>query len=67
MKPRFQLTTVRISRDLRKRIRDLSRDHEISEGTVIRQMLNIGERHFSEEAFRAVRAGKRVLLESSEN
>jgi hypothetical protein len=47
MKKGFELTTVRINRDLRKRIRKLSKSNEISQGAVIRQLLRIGERHFT--------------------
>jgi hypothetical protein len=53
MKQNFELTTVGLSRSLRKRIRYLSRTHKISQGTVIRELLRIGERHFRCEAFRS--------------
>jgi hypothetical protein len=52
MKHNFELTTVGLSHSLRKRIRYLSRTHKISQSTVIRELLRIGERHFRREAFR---------------
>jgi hypothetical protein len=56
MKKNFELTTVRLSHKLLRRIRELSKAHEVSQGTVIRQLLRIGERHFAEEGFRLTAA-----------
>jgi hypothetical protein len=51
MKKSFELTTVRLSHKLLRRIRELSKLHEMSQGAVIRQPLRIGERHFTQEGF----------------
>jgi predicted transcriptional regulator len=56
----FELTTVRLNRDTRKRVKEWAKAYDVSQGIVIRQMLEIGERHFLEEAFRKAEAGGNI-------
>ena len=58
---KLELTTVRLNRDTRKKIKQWAKDHQVSEGVVIRQMLALAERHFMQEAFQRRRSDDRQL------
>jgi len=58
-KSNLELTTVRVKRNTRNRVRHWAKAYAVSQGVVIRQMLEIGERHFLEEAFN--KKGERII------